>query len=175
MITSLIKCKLKTNNSTNTLYNSVVIVLLSTILLSISSRIYIPIGIVPITAQTLATYIIGLYLKPSESFFAGLSWILLGISGLPVFASGFISPLTCPSFGYIVGMVFGMPLMRKSNNILLSCAICYLVTSLFGCFWLYKFVHSWDLVLKFGIYPFIIGECCKVAIVLGINRIGIKK
>ncbi|MBR1943966.1 MAG: biotin transporter BioY [Alphaproteobacteria bacterium] len=162
-------------NTTNVLNNSLVIVLLATLLLSISSRISFPIGVVPITAQTLAAYIIGFYLKPSESFSVGLSWMLLGVSGLPVFAPGFISPLTCPSFGYIIGMTLGMPLMRSSNNLFVSCAICYVVCSLFGCIWLYNFVHSWDLVFKFGIYPFILGECCKVAILLGIDKLGPKK
>lgn len=163
------------NNSTTFLNNSIVIVLLATVLLSLSSRISIPIGVVPITAQTLAAYIIGFYLKPTESFLAGLSWILLGISGLPVFAPGFVSPFTCPSFGYIVGITLGMPLANKTNNVLISCSICYIVTNILGCTWLYNFVHSWDLVFKFGIHPFIIGECIKVAIVMGINKIGTKK
>lgn len=174
MINILSKEKLNTSNI-NTLNNSVVVVLLATVLLSISSRISIPIGVVPITAQTLAAYIIGFYLKPSESFFTGISWILLGISGVPVFAPGFISPLTCPSFGYIVGMVLGMPLMKKSNNIIISCIICYFVTHLLGSIWLYNFLHSWDLVFKYGIYPFIIGECFKTAIAFGISKIEIKK
>lgn len=174
MINILSKEKLNTSNI-NTLNNSVAMVLLATILLSISSRISIPIGVVPITAQTLAAYIIGFYLKPTESFFTGMSWILLGISGVPVFAPGFISPLTCPSFGYIIGMALGMPLMRKSSNIIISCIICYFVTHLLGSIWLYNFLHSWDLVFKYGIYPFIIGECCKVAIVFGISKIEAKK
>ena len=174
MISILSKGKLNTSNI-NTLNNSVVVVLLATVLLSISSRIYIPIGVVPITAQTLAAYIIGFYLKPTESFFTGMSWILLGISGMPVFAPGFISPLTCPSFGYIVGMVLGMPLMKKSNNIIISCIICYFVTHLLGSIWLYNFLHSWDLVFKYGISPFIIGECLKTAIAFGVSKVEIKK
>ena len=157
------------------LNNSIVIVLSAAVLLSLSSRISIPVGIVPITAQTLAAYIIGFYLKPIESFSAGLIWILLGISGVPVFATGFISPFTCPSFGYIIGMTLGMPLAHKSNNVLVSCSICYLITNILGCTWLYNFVHSWDLVFKAGIYPFLIGECIKIAIVMGINKIGTKK
>lgn len=164
----IIRNDLKLNNCIKD--NSIVMVIVATVLLSISSRVSIPIGVVPITAQTLAAYVIGFYLKPKESFSAGLSWMLLGVSGMPVFAPGFISPLTSPSFGYIIGMVLGMPLMKVSNNILVSCTICYFITSLFGCFWLYNFVHSWDLVFKFGIYPFITGECCKVAIILGINK-----
>ncbi len=175
MLNILIENKVYFDNRTINLNNSIVMVLLSTILLSLSSRISLPVGVVPITAQTLAAYIIGFYLKPNESFSAGLSWIMLGISGMPVFAPGFISPLTCASFGYIIGMMFGMPLMKASSNIVLSCIICYLITHIFGCCWLYNFVHSWDLVFKFGVYPFIIGECCKVAVLVGINRIGLKK
>lgn len=175
MINILTKNRINSVCNTNITSNNVVIVLLATVLLSISSRIYIPIGVVPITAQTLAAYIIGFYLKPSESFAAGLSWMLLGVSGVPVFAPGFISPLTCPSFGYIIGMVLGMPLMKKSNNVIVSCIICYLVTHLLGCTWLYNFLHSWNLVFKFGIYPFIIGECCKIAILFSIDKIGTKK
>ena len=162
-------------NKTNLLDNSVVMILLATLLLSISSRVSIPIGVVPITAQTLAAYIIGFYLKPSESFSVGLSWILLGISGLPVFAPGFVSPFTCPSFGYIIGMTLGMPLMKISNNVIVSCVICYTICHLIGCTWLYQFVHSWNLVFQCGVLPFIIGECCKIAIVLGLNKINQKK
>lgn len=162
-------------NTTKFLDNSVVMVLLATFLLSISSRVSVPIGAVPITAQTLAAYIIGFYLKPSESFSAGISWMLLGICGLPVFAPGFVSPMTCPSFGYIIGMTLGMPSMKLSNNIILSCIICYTVCHFFGCIWLHQFIHSWDSVFQFGVYPFIIGECCKIAILLGLNKIGAKK
>ena len=175
MINILTKNRINSVCDTNTTSNSIAVVLLATALLSISSRIYIPRGVVPITAQTLAAYIIGFYLKPSESLVAGLSWMLLGISGVPVFAPGFISPLACPSFGYIIGMTLGMPLMRKSNNVIVSCIICYIVHSLLGSKWLYNFVHSWNLVFKLGIYPFIIGECCKIAIVLSIDKIGTKK
>lgn len=164
---------LQTIKKVNTNY-SIVLILLATLLLSVSSRVVIPIGIVPITAQTLATYVIGFYLKPSESFTAGLSWLVLGISGMPVFSTGFINPLTYPSFGYIVGMILGMPLMKASNNVILSCIICYFITSLFGCCWLYNFVHSWNLVFNCGIYPFIIGECLKIAILVVMKKMGQK-
>ena len=143
-------------------------------LLSLSGKISFPIGVVPVTAQMLVVYFLGMWLSPRESFSAGVTWLFLGIGGVPVFAPGFISPLLSPSFGYIVGMVIGMPLAKlyfqKYNNALIACIICYVVNGFFGCIWLHQFLRSWYAVWLCGIYPFILVECFKMTMAISFYR-----
>ena len=143
-------------------------------LLSLASKISFHIGLIPITLQLFAVYFLGLILKPSESFSAGVSWVTLGLCGAPVFASGFISISSYTAFGYIIGMVIGMPLMKlvfnKSKSIILACISCYIIVNLFGCSWLYTFVHNWQTTFATGWAPFIVVDICKISVVYGICK-----
>ena len=161
--------------SENLSKNYVINVILGTALLSLASKISFHIGLIPITLQTFAVYFLGLFLRPRESFSVGISWIALGLSGAPVFSSSFVSIVSYTAFGYIIGMVIGMPLMKllfnKFKSVLLSCVLCYGIVSLFGCVWLYTFVHDWKTAFAAGLLPFIFVDSCKIAAVSVIYRV----
>ena len=67
--------------------------LLGIILLSVSSKISIPFYPVPMTLQTFVVYFIAASMG-MVGFYSTLSYVILGLIGLPIFAAG-------GGFGYI--------------------------------------------------------------------------
>lgn len=72
----------------------------------------IPVGVVPITLQTLAVVLAGLVLGPRRGFLATLLYLAVGFAGLPVFAGGAagLGVLAKPSVGYLLAFPFGAAL-----------------------------------------------------------------
>ena len=72
----------------------------------------IPIGVVPITLQTLAVVLAGLVLGARRGFLATLLYLAVGFAGLPVFAGGAagLGVLAKPSVGYLLAFPFGAAL-----------------------------------------------------------------
>jgi len=81
---------------------------------------------------TLQTFMIGLsaLLFPKNVFSGTVAYIILGLAGLPLFASGGgVSYLFAPSFGYLVGMMIASFVLYKNNtiqNLLLSVGLIHL-------------------------------------------------
>lgn len=69
----------------------------------------IPIGVVPITLQTLGVMLAGLVLGARRGFLAVLLYVVVGLAGLPVFAQGAagIGTLLKPSAGYLLAFPIG--------------------------------------------------------------------
>ncbi|MGL5341498.1 MAG: biotin transporter BioY, partial [Lactococcus garvieae] len=67
---------------------SITLIALGAAIIAVLSPLAIPVGIVPITLQTLAIGLIATLLQPRESFFALLIYLVLGAVGLPVYAGG---------------------------------------------------------------------------------------
>lgn len=81
---------------------------LFTALIAVGAFIKIPIPMVPITLQTLFTMLAGLLLGGKLGALSVLVYVLLGLSGVPVFASGGgLGYVLKPSFGYFIGFFFG--------------------------------------------------------------------
>lgn len=77
-------------------------------LIAVGAFIRIPIPVVPFTLQFLFTMLAGLLLGGKLGAVSVLLYILMGLSGLPVFAEGGgISYVLQPSFGYIIGFAVG--------------------------------------------------------------------
>ena len=72
----------------------------------------VPIGVVPITLQTLAVVLAGLVLGARRGFLATLLYLAVGFAGLPVFAGGAagLGVLAKPSVGYLLAFPFGAAL-----------------------------------------------------------------
>jgi len=72
----------------------------------------IPIGVVPITLQTLAVVLAGLVLGARRGFLATLLYLAIGFAGIPVFAGGAagLGVLAKPSVGYLLAFPFGAAL-----------------------------------------------------------------
>ena len=75
------------------------------ILLSISSKVSIPFFPVPMTLQTFVVYFIAASMG-IVGFYSTLSYVFLGLVGLPIFAAGGgLGYLTSPTFGFLYGML----------------------------------------------------------------------
>ncbi len=77
-------------------------------LTAVGAFIRIPIPLVPFTLQFLFTMLAGLLLGPKLGAVSVLTYLLLGLAGLPVFAEGGgIYYIFKPSFGYLIGFLAG--------------------------------------------------------------------
>ena len=99
---------------------TVFLILFSTCLLAISSKIKIPFYPVPMTMQTFIVLSIGITLGPKLGFIALSTYLLEGLIGLPVFSGtpekgmGVLYVLG-PTGGYLVGYIVSAYLVGKIN------------------------------------------------------------
>lgn len=77
------------------------------LIIAIASQISIPTFFVPITLQVFAVVLTALTLPRKEAMLAVSLYIVIGLLGLPVFASGTggLGALYKPSFGFILGFI----------------------------------------------------------------------
>ena len=77
-------------------------------LISIGAFLKIPVPIVPFTLQFFFTTMAGLLLGAKLGFISVMIYVILGLAGVPVFASGGgIEYVLQPSFGYLIGFALG--------------------------------------------------------------------
>ena len=77
-------------------------------LIAIGAFIKIPVPVVPFTLQYLFTMLAGLLLGRRWGTMAVLTYVLLGLIGLPIFAEGGgLWYVFKPSFGYLIGFAIG--------------------------------------------------------------------
>lgn len=77
-------------------------------LIAIGAFIKIPIPSMPITLQVQFVILAGLLLGARNGGFCALAYLVLGLIGLPVFTQGGgIGYVFQPTFGYLIGFVFG--------------------------------------------------------------------
>ena len=142
--------------------------------ISVSSQIIIPIGVVPISLATLSVMICGGVLGTKYGITATILYILIGAIGVPVFSGlrGGISFLFGPTGGYIIGYLFiaglsGVAFSKRRKaalNVMILCLsniICYIV----GTFW-YILITKTELFVAISVcvLPFIVGDVVKIAI-----------
>ena len=141
---------------------------------AVGAFISIPIPPVPITLQTLFTYLAGALLGGRLGALSQFVYVLLGVMGLPVFALGKAGPgvLFGPTGGYIIGFmaaayVIGTMIETKKTPgviwILLSMITGTIVVYGFGVLqlsWVAKF--SIQKAIAAGALPFLIGDTIKI-------------
>lgn len=142
--------------------------------IALSAQAYLPLGFtpVPVTLQTLTVLLAGALLGSRKGAFAVLTYLGLGIAGLPFFAQGGVgfARFMGPTGGYLAGFVaaayvvglffergWGRNVFKTAAALLAGSAIIYL----FGLARLAIFV-GWERVLPLGLYPFIIGDLVKL-------------
>lgn len=81
-------------------------------LLAVCSWICVPIGSVPVTLQTLALFVLSGVLGARRALFAVLTWLALGLFGVPVFAgfTGGFGKLFSPTGGFLLGFIVAAPI-----------------------------------------------------------------
>ncbi len=79
-------------------------------LIAVGAFIKVPIGIVPVSLQMAFALLSALLLGPADSLIAVLIYLLMGLVGIPIFtAGGGIFYVLQPTFGYLLGYVFALP------------------------------------------------------------------
>lgn len=146
-------------------------------------------GIVPFSFLPLMVILAGSILGSKLGSLSMLTYLILGLVGIPVFASqpfGGLAYVFQPSFGFLIGFIFGAFAVGKvieSSSYQLSIFLLagitgILVINIFGLiyFWvLFNYVLSQPMsvskVLKVGLMPFIVPDIFKalVAGFLGFN------
>lgn len=139
-------------------------------------RIPLPFSLVPATLQTLFTYMAGALLGGYLGALSQLIYILLGISGLPIFAGGnaSLSVLVGPTGGYLVGFIAGSFVIgkmteAKKNNSLLWLLTCMIVGTTIiytlGVIQLMNWMKiSLDKAVIMGVAPFVAGDVVKMLV-----------
>ena len=127
MLDSIIE-KIKTKEQ----IKNIIIYLMSALFLSIAAQISIPFpGGVPMTLQTFSIALIGFALTGNKGIKVILTYLFLGIIGLPVFASGKFGLITVFGLtgGFLLGFIPFVYFCAKAKNIekkinkILLCAI----------------------------------------------------
>jgi len=143
-------------------------------LTAIGALISIPLPFVPITLQTLFTYMAGALLGGYLGALSQLIYVLMGVVGLPIFVGwkAGIFALVGPTGGYLVGFIPGafvigkLAEMRENPSFrwLLICmtagtAIIYASGVLQLMNWMRIGVNE---ALVIGVLPFIVGDALKM-------------
>ncbi len=157
------------------LKNELVQILVGVGLLATCSQISIPIQPVPITMQTVAVMLIGLFYSRNTAIKTVLSYLAAGFMGLPVF-SEFAGGLWCllrPSTGYLFGFLASVAVMTyvreqvKQETFItqiIACALGSIAMYALGISWLSMFVGPSN-AFYYGFVPFIIPSIVKGLIV----------
>lgn len=153
---------------------SIMALLLS--LLIVFSKISIQIGPIPVTLQTFAVIILGYILKAKKAFIVILTYIVMGLLGIPVFSTGGgIHYIYQPSFGFIIGFLISSLITgiktNKKYSLYLQGIIGLLIIDLIGLIYMYlisKFYllvdHDILYIINIGLTPFIIKDLISVVL-----------
>lgn len=155
-------------------------------LIAICSWISIPVFEVPITLQTFAVFVTIALLGTKRGLLAIITYILLGIVGVPVFAgfSGGPGVLLGTTGGYIIGFIFsavvtGLIMSRFGKKVIVQ--VIAMIAGLLVC---YAFGTAWFLyvytaktgpvglmtALSWCVFPFIIPDLCKIAVAIIVQK-----
>lgn len=166
----------------NTLLKQFLFILSGAFLLAFASQLSIPLNPVPLTFQSATVILIGMAYGPRYSAYSILTYYMLGISGVPVFAdfSFGIYKFFGPTGGYLISFlpaaIISGYLAEKGfakNPVTSFIAACLGTSIIFslGVSVLSLFV-GWQQAFVLGFMPFIMTECIKlIAVSLLVPRL----
>lgn len=146
------------------------------VLTAIGALTFVPLYPVPVTLQTLFTYLSGAVLGPWLGALSQVIYILLGGIGLPVFAGGKagFGTLLGPTGGYLLGFIAAsftigkicdlrtqITAARIAGSFVLGTGVIYALGVLQLSQWMNGDIQH---ALVVGVLPFIVGDALKVAI-----------
>ncbi len=165
-------------NANRTL-QSVVLVLAGTAIIAAAAKIQVPFWPVPLTLQTLAVMLVGATYGSRLAAATLVAYILEGMAGLPVFAGAVAGPayLLGPTAGFIWGWIpmaaiigyaadrgWDRSMVRLFAVVLAADALDFAL----GLGWLGHAVPTIgysQTLLETGLYPFVLGDLLKIALV----------
>jgi len=173
MLELVLKKEIIVNKALSRTFGVLVFILLTA--LGAFVRIPLPFTPVPITLQTFFVLLSGLFLGQSLGALSQLSYICLGVWGLPIFtgAGSGIAYLFGPTGGYLFGFVLVSFLLgtftKRNHNALLPVFVILCMADLIllscGTIWLkFIFGYSFKKTLLIGFLPFLPGDLFKALV-----------
>ena len=169
------------NLNQSSIVKTFLIIILGSLALTISAKIKIPFYPVPMTMQTFVVMLLGLAFGYKIGLATVSLYLFEGIAGLPVFSN---SPekgvglvyFTGPTMGYLIGFLSATliagtvssndNILKIISKLLLSVSTIYIL----GVLWLGTLI-GWDKpILEFGVYPFLLAELFKIALLVIISK-----
>ncbi|MEO0281576.1 MAG: biotin transporter BioY [candidate division WOR-3 bacterium] len=149
-------------------------ILFSLIFLTLTSKIkiFLPFSPVPITGQTFGLFLISL-LFGKEAVISVFLYVMLGVFGIPLFATNPTFSIFSPTYGYIIGFFISSFLivnLKESFNknlilLLIFCNFLIYVTGTLYLFTFFSFVLHKNVnlikILYMGVFPFLPGDLLK--------------
>jgi biotin transport system substrate-specific component len=145
------------------------------IALSAQVSFHLPGTPVPISGQTFAVLLVGSAYGAARGLATTALYLLVGIVGLPVFASGSSgwSEVSGATGGYLVGMLLAAGLVglfaqrqwdRRLSSSITSMLTGSVVIYICGLAWLYHELPNatFASTLSAGLYPFVVGDMLKL-------------
>lgn len=146
-----------------------------TILFVLASKIVIPLGIIPLTLQPLVVILAGVLLSPKQIGISYALYFLMGLLGLPVFASGGgISYVLQPSFGFLLAFPFAacfISIIKQTfkfstiYQLLPICMFALFIIYTIGCIYMYGIMNysmgihkNMGGIIAIGALPFLLSD-----------------
>ena len=169
------------NLNQSSIVKTFLIIIIGSLALTISAKIKIPFYPVPMTMQTFVVMLLGLAFGYKIGLATVSLYLFEGIAGLPVFSNspekgvGLIY-FTGPTMGYLIGFLSATliagtissndNILKIISKLLLSVSTIYIL----GVLWLGTLI-GWDKpILEFGVYPFLLAEIFKIALLVIISK-----
>jgi len=153
----------------NTLLRWIALMIAGVVFVAISARIEVPLYPVPVTMQTFAVLVLGAAYGARLGAATLALYLLSGLAGLPVFATG---GALGPTLGYIIGFILAAGVVgwlaeRGWDRNVVMTALAMLIGNVLiyvpGLIVLAGFVGA-DKVVEFGLAPFLVGDALKLAL-----------
>lgn len=155
-------------------------------LTAIGAFITVPVGPVPITLQSFFVLLSGIILGSRKAMFAQISYVMLGLVGLPIFSgfSGGFQQMLTPSFGFLIGFIFAAYCVGKitekdnaAKNLSLAVLTGTVVMYVIGLPYMYYVLNimlaknfSIMQILNMGMLMFIPGDTLKAIIAVFVGK-----
>ena len=165
---------------------SVSLAVVFSLLTALAAQIVIPIGPVPITAQTFAVLLTGALLGSRLGAMAMIAYLVEGASGLPFFygGSGGIGHLLGPTGGYLIAFPAAAFITgafaengwdKRFLTAVAAMAVGSIVILLAGWAWFSVLMHTAALAaFKLSVAPHIIGDVIKILLAAAVLPTGWK-
>lgn len=158
-----------------------------TALTAIGAFVSIPVGPVSITLQSFFVLLSGIILGSRKAMYAQIAYILLGLTGLPIFSdfTGGLQVVFRPSFGFLLGYVVVAYLVGKitemrgknTSNLIAAVFTGTVVLYIIGIPYMYYILNimlgknlNIMQVLNMGMFMFIPGDTIKAVLAVYLGK-----
>ena len=163
-----------------------IITALFTSLTAVGGFISIPLGPVPVTLQTLFVVLSGLILGAKLGALSQITYIILGLIGLPIFSGGTggLTSIMSPTFGFLISFIVAAYVIGKITekdkslsriiySVVLGSVVIYIIGVPYFYFifteYLGKSINFYG-ALKYSCLPFIPGDVIKAVIAITLAK-----